>query len=118
MKKLIAYCGLDCEKCDARIATVNNDDALREKTAKSWSKMNGVEITADLINCLGCRVDGPKTTFCDSLCPIRQCAVKRGVDTCADCPEWESCQTVAMITANNPEAQDNLRKAQEKQTVG
>ena len=36
MKKLIAYCGLDCEKCDARIATLNNDNALREKVAELW----------------------------------------------------------------------------------
>lgn len=40
MKQLIACCGLDCENCDARIATVTNDDALREKTAKEWSVMN------------------------------------------------------------------------------
>ncbi len=33
MNQLIACCGLDCEKCDARIATVTSDDALREKTA-------------------------------------------------------------------------------------
>ena len=25
----IAYCGLDCETCEARLATVNDDDALR-----------------------------------------------------------------------------------------
>ena len=34
MKKMTGYCGLDCEKCDAYIATVNDDQALREKTAK------------------------------------------------------------------------------------
>ena len=34
MKKMIAYCGLDCEKCDAYLATIHNDPALREKTAK------------------------------------------------------------------------------------
>lgn len=34
MKKRIAYCGLDCEKCDARIATLNNDNSLRGKVAK------------------------------------------------------------------------------------
>lgn len=28
MEKLIAYCGLDCEKCDARIAMLNDDNAL------------------------------------------------------------------------------------------
>ena len=34
MKDRIAYCGLDCEKCDAYLATINDDKALREKTAK------------------------------------------------------------------------------------
>lgn len=28
MKKMIAYCGLDCEKCDAYIATINDDQKL------------------------------------------------------------------------------------------
>lgn len=39
MKQLIACCGLDCEGCDARIATVGNDNELREKTARKWSEM-------------------------------------------------------------------------------
>ena len=30
MKKYIAYCGLDCESCEARLATVNNDATLQE----------------------------------------------------------------------------------------
>ena len=42
MKKYIAFCGLDCEFCEARFATANNDDALRRKVAKEWSEMNGV----------------------------------------------------------------------------
>ena len=33
MNEFIAYCGLDCEKCEARIATVNNDNELRKKVA-------------------------------------------------------------------------------------
>ncbi len=49
MKQLIACCGLDCENCTARIATVNNDDELREKTAKEWSVLNNTpEITAEM----------------------------------------------------------------------
>ena len=38
MKDMIGYCGLDCENCDAYIATVNDDQALREKTAKLWAE--------------------------------------------------------------------------------
>ena len=34
MKQFIACCGLDCEKCEARIATINDDNSLREKVAK------------------------------------------------------------------------------------
>ena len=34
MKEYIAYCGLNCETCEARLATMKNDDALREKVAK------------------------------------------------------------------------------------
>ena len=82
MKNYIACCGLDCETCEARIATIHNDDALREKVAGLWSELNGVEITAEMINCVGCRIDGDKTPYCELLCPIRQCALGRGVETC------------------------------------
>lgn len=54
----IAYCGLNCETCEARIATINNDDLLRKNVAESWSKLNDVEITHEMINCTGCRMNG------------------------------------------------------------
>ncbi len=110
MKKLIAYCGLDCEKCDARTATLNNDNALREKVARLWTEMNGVEITAEMINCEGCRIEGAKTPFCDKLCPIRQCALERRHDTCGDCLDLANCQKVSMIVSNNSEALRNLKE--------
>lgn len=63
MNKLIAYCGLDCEKCDAYIATKNDDRELREKTAKLWAELNHAPILPEHINCQGCRVEGVKTVF-------------------------------------------------------
>ena len=110
MKNMIAYCGLDCEKCDAYLATINDDQALREKTAKLWSELNNAPILPEHINCEGCRVDGAKTVYCDSLCAIRQCALKKSVATCGDCPELEKCQTVGMIFSNNPDALKNLKR--------
>ena len=65
MKEFIAYCGLNCETCEARMATMNNDDTLRKKVAKLWSELNGVEITPEMINCVGCRIDGVKTPYCE-----------------------------------------------------
>ena len=108
MKDLIAYCGLDCERCEARVATVNDDNTLRAKVAKEWSELNGVAITPGMINCDGCRADGARTPFCEALCPIRQCALAKGVETCGGCPEMAACDKLAMITGNNEEARRNL----------
>ena len=109
MRNMIAYCGLDCEKCDAYLATINDDQALREKTAKRWAELNNAPILPEHINCQGCRVEGIKTVFCDSLCENRRCAMKKDVTTRGDCPDMESCQIVREIISNCPEALDNLK---------
>ena len=45
--QLIGCCGLDCEKCDARIATITNDNALREKTAALWTQIRPHTVLED-----------------------------------------------------------------------
>ena len=105
MKQLTACCGLDCESCDARIATVKNDDVLREKTAQKWSAMNNApEITAATINCMGCRADGVKFAYCE----IRKCVSGKGFNTCGDCDELDSCQIVGAVLQHAPGARENL----------
>ncbi|MCI8738550.1 MAG: DUF3795 domain-containing protein [Oscillibacter sp.] len=110
MRDMIAYCGLDCERCDAYLATIHDDHALREKTAKLWAELNHAPILPEHINCKGCRADGVKTVFCESLCRIRQCALKKGVTTCGDCLDLETCQSIGEILSNNPDALENLRE--------
>ena len=109
MRNMIAYCGLDCEKCDAYLATLHNDNALRAKTAKLWAELNHAPILPQHINCEGCRVDGVKTVYCESLCEIRQCALNKGVTTCGDCPDTETCQALSEIVSNTPDALKNLK---------
>ena len=110
MKRLIAICGLDCEKCDAYIATKNDDHPLRKKTAKLWAELNHAPILPEHINCEGCRMNGAKTIFCSSLCEIRRCALDKGFSTCGYCPENDSCTKVSTIWQNNPQAKENLLK--------
>lgn len=109
MRKMIGCCGLDCEKCDAYLATINNDDALREKTATLWGKLNNVLIAPEMINCTGCRVDGVKTIFCSNMCEIRKCVNNKGFETCGECSELQSCKTVEEIHMNSEEAMNNLK---------
>lgn len=109
MKKLIACCGLDCERCDARIATIRDDHVLRERTAKLWSEMNNApQITAATVNCTGCRADGVKFAYCSSYCEIRKCVLRHGFQTCADCPQMAFCPVVGAVFRHNPDAKNNL----------
>ena len=111
---LIGCCGLDCGTCDARIATITNDSALREKTAALWTRLNGVTITPEEICCTGCRVEGAKTPFCDRLCPVHNCVREKALDTCADCPQTDGCETLGRIAANSPFVLENLRRLREE----
>ena len=108
MKQLIACCGIDCETCIARIATISNDDVLREVTAQKCHEMfNDHDVTANSINCLGCRIDGVKLHSWN-ICEIRNCVKTKGFNTCGDCKELDTCPIVSFVFQNDPSAKENL----------
>ena len=65
-----------------------------------------------MIHCVGCRIDGVKTPYCEALCPIRQCALKKNVITCGGCGEMDLCEKVGMILNNNETARRNLERSE------
>ena len=107
MKKNIAFCGLDCNACPAYIATVNNDDALRAKTAMEWSGAFGGEFKPEDIICDGCIGKGGRHMGYCSVCEIRLCGEKNEVENCAHCKDY-SCDRLKGFHANAPEAKDIL----------
>jgi hypothetical protein len=109
MEKLISCCGLNCATCEARIATVNNDEELRKATAEKWKTVYNVpDMTADMINCTGCREDGAKLGHW-SMCEIRICAISNGFETCGECKDVETCSLVSPVHKFSPEAKQNLK---------
>jgi hypothetical protein len=109
MEKLVSCCGLDCTTCDARIATIENNDELRKATADKWRvSFNAPGLSYEMINCTGCREEGVKFSHCE-MCQIRNCVKARGFNTCGDCPEMETCTIVSAIHKYVPEAVKNLR---------
>lgn len=109
MEKLISCCGLNCVECDARIATVNNDDDLRKTTAEKWSvDFSAPDLTFTMINCTGCREPGVKFSHCTD-CEIRNCVKAKGFETCGECSEMDTCTIVSAIHKYVPEAITNLR---------
>jgi hypothetical protein len=108
---MIAYCGLDCEKCNAYIATKTNDNKLRKATAQEWSKLFKTELRAEDINCTGCKSTGVKLYYCGNLCEIRKCATKKQLENCGLC-ETYPCDKLDFIFKSSSEAKANLDKMQ------
>ena len=114
----LAYCGLDCDKCPAFIATANDDDALRQKTAADWSRLYP-EMLAQLgimeclkpgdINCRGCHSKTNHFVGCMK-CAIRECSQGRSFKTCASCNEYETCDLLKAFYSMSPHqyAKDKL----------
>jgi len=109
MEKLISCCGLNCAGCEARIATMKNDDNLRKATAEKWrTAYNAPGLSPEMINCTGCREEGAKFNHCGE-CEIRNCVKAKGFETCGDCQEMETCVIVSGVHKYVPEARQNLR---------
>jgi len=104
---MIGCCGLDCEKCDAFIATKRNDDSMRAEVARKWTEAFKAPIKQEHINCTGCMSDGVKFSYCESMCEIRKCAVGKGHATCAECPEF-ACGTLEAMLKMAPQAREKL----------
>jgi len=107
MEKIISCCGLDCATCDARKATIANDNELRAKTAREWSVQFNATIITEMINCVGCRQEGVHFAHCTE-CEIRNCVKDKDFQTCGDCNEMSTCEKVAPIHQYLPEAIINL----------
>jgi len=105
--KMLAYCGLNCAECGAYIAKQTDDDDLRVKTAREWSRP-GDTVSPEDINCDGCKSEtGVLFGWCMS-CGVRACASGKGVTTCAHCDEF-GCDTLGNFLKMSPDP-EGLRK--------
>ena len=93
-KEHIAMCGLNCSSCAAFIAAKNNDNELREKTAKEWTERykaagrNRSPIRPKDINCSGCLSQGPLYLYCRE-CEIRKCCLEKNIKNCNECSDYK-----------------------------
>jgi predicted nucleic acid binding AN1-type Zn finger protein len=107
MATLIAACGLDCAKCDAYIATQANDQTALEKLVEKWRvEFNAPNLTVATVLCDGCMSGGRTIGYCAE-CKIRLCAVERGLENCAACPDY-GCEKLTAFWPNALQAKANL----------
>jgi hypothetical protein len=106
MEKLIAACGIDCSECEARKATLANDNELRAEVAEKWGKQYDANLTAEHINCNGCMEAGVHFSHCNE-CDYRACVRSKGLTSCADCSDYP-CEMLEQFFGFVPKAKENL----------
>ena len=111
--EMIAYCGLQCTRCDAYLATQADDEARARATAVAWSQQFGVAVSVADVWCDGCLVGGKKCAHCGE-CEIRACAGARAVANCGHCDDYP-CEKLAQLLAMVPEAKDRLDRIHAEQ---
>ncbi len=107
MKNTYSPCGIDCNSCDAFIATQTNDLELFEKLAEQFKVNQGLEIEPEKLRCNGCMNEGVHIGFCDE-CGIRACAIEKGYQNCADC-DLLPCEKGSFIWTEGSASLANLR---------
>jgi len=106
---MIAYCGLDCSKCEGYLATQSNDNDRRAKVAKQWSAQYNADIKPEHINCDGCRSESQKFFYCSNICEIRKCCIEKDIANCAACDMY-ACDKLKEFFELAPEANIALDK--------
>jgi hypothetical protein len=109
VRRIIAFCGLECSACPGYIATRNDDDEARAKIAEEWSKAYNSDIKPEYVNCDGCTdMEGRHIGYCFE-CKVRKCASARGVENCAHCENYP-CETLEAFHKMAPRAKANLEE--------
>ncbi|MFA6383998.1 MAG: DUF3795 domain-containing protein [Candidatus Omnitrophota bacterium] len=106
---MIAYCGLDCSKCIAYLATQANDQKQISEVARKWSAQFMSDVKPEHVICDGCKAGGRKSIYCGNLCKVRKCCAGKRYGTCIECADF-ACSDLNFILSHAPEARSNLDK--------
>ena len=108
MAEIIAYCGLDCSKCNVFIATQKNDLEEKKKIAERWTKGLHVDFKPEDVTCDGCKSER-LSGWCTKICKVRPCAENRKVETCAHCDDY-ACEKLKEFISKEAEAKQKLEE--------
>ena len=116
--KKISLCGLDCSDCPCFLALQNDNEELRKKIAKKWSKEYGwKDLKPKDINCLGCLSLGELIFRHCKECGVRKCGLKKKINNCGECAKYKDCNKISNLHKMIPDGKpacDEIRQKNKK----
>lgn len=91
MEPVLSLCGFRCDLCLAYQPNIEAHPENRQILSDGWHKYFGFRLPPEEIFCEGCSAESGPTL--DRDCPVRPCAVARGVENCARCQSY-ICETL------------------------
>ena len=79
-------CGHDCGRCVTYLATVGQDEALRQRAQTFYRDTFGLSIPLSELHCMGGRSDD--VFYLCKGCPWMKCCSERNVSSCDECADY------------------------------
>jgi len=93
----LCYCGIPesycTRQCELYKATQANDAQMKKAVYDAWQMKTkwGIDFDADKVFCHLCKPGDKPMNVSVKACPVRNCAVSNGMESCVQCRELESC---------------------------
>ncbi len=109
--KMLAYCGIYCEQCSCRAAVAEQDFRHLEPLPEKYREFREARSSLSDYDCEGCK----GRNICEP-CEIKDCALGKGIDSCAECGVFP-CEMLVQFghdgVPHHKWALENLRDIQE-----
>ena len=83
-EEILTLCGYRCDLCQFYTENIKSEKD-RERVSQEFNRLFGYDIRPKDVECVGCKNEGKHV---DSHCPVRPCALKKGVENCDHCSEF------------------------------
>jgi hypothetical protein len=112
IEDIVSYCGIICIGCPIYWATWEESEGIKEnmrtEIAQRFNEQYGTEFGPEHItDCEGCRTKGGKLFSGSRKCEIRKCAILRGFENCACCPDYP-CELLDEVFETDSSAKARL----------
>ena len=114
MESFISYCGLDCSTCTiylvVREKNLTRKNEMISEIIRACKEHYNIDYkTENIKGCDGCRtISGNLFKGCLD-CKVRNCAVQKGVESCANCEDFV-CSNLLETFGTDNSAKERLEK--------